>query len=99
MHLLRRICVSSASMRSVTIVLIAAVLAIGPSAALAQDDPVSQAAGNLPSHLFEAAPDGVPARSAPGDGGGASLLLAGVLVAVAATAGYFTGSSRRTLRS
>jgi hypothetical protein len=87
-----------ASMRSLSIVLIAAVLALAPPA-LAQDDPVSQAAGNLPSHLFEPAPDGVPARSAPADDGGASFLLAGLLVAVAAAAGYFTGSSRSTLRS
>ena len=86
-------------MRALTVVLlIAAVLSLAPTA-LAQDDPVSQAAGNLPSRLFEAAPDGVPARSAPADAGGASLLLAGVLVAAAAAAGYFTGSSRRTVRS
>jgi hypothetical protein len=85
-------------MRSLTVVLIVAALSL-PSPALAQDEPVGQAAGNLPSHLFEAAPDGVPARSTPGDDGGASLLLAGLLVAVAAAAGYFTGSSRRTLRS
>jgi hypothetical protein len=85
-------------MRSLTIVLIAAALILAPPA-LAQDDPVSQGAANLPSHLFQAAPDGVPSRSAPGGDGGASLLLAGVLVAVAAAAGYLTGSSRSTRRS
>ena len=100
MNLLRRICVSSASMRPLTVaLLLSVVLAAGSPAAFAQDDPVSQAAGDLPSHLYEAAPDGVPARSAPADGGGAPLLLAGLLVAGAAAVGYLTGSSRSTRRS
>jgi hypothetical protein len=86
-------------MRTVTAVLIAAVLAAGPPAALAQDDPVSRAAGDLPSTLFEPAPDGVPGRTAPGDDGGTPFLIAGLLVVAAAAAGYLTGSSRRTLRS
>ena len=76
-------------MRSLTVFLVVAVLAAAtPALALAQDDPPGQAAGNLPSSLFEPAPDGVPSRTAPGDGGGAPLLLAAVLVAVAAGAGY-----------
>ena len=74
-------------MRSLTVFLVVAVLAAA-TPALAQDDPPGQAAGNLPSSLFEPAPDGVPSRTAPGDGGGAPLLLAAVLVAVAAGAGY-----------
>jgi hypothetical protein len=87
-------------MRSAIVtLLVAAAFAAGPPAALGQDEPVDQTAGNLPSSLFEPAPDDVPSRAAPGDGDGTPLLLAGVLVAVAAAAGYLTGSSRSTRRS
>jgi hypothetical protein len=88
-------------MRSSTVsVLVAAVLAAGPQAALAQSpEGVSRAAGELPPSLFEPAPDALPSRPTAEDAGGTSLLLAGVLLAGAAAVGYFTGSSRRTRRS
>ena len=84
--------------RSTVSVLVAAALAAGSPAAAAQD-PVSQAAGELPPTLFEPAPDTLPRRSVTGESGGAPLVLAGLLLAGAAAAGYFTGSSRRTRRS
>lgn len=91
------------TMRSATVTfLIAAVLAAGPPAALAQtDDSVGRAAGELPTTLFEPASDQVPGRTAA-DGGGASLLLAGLLLAAAVAAGYVSArpySSRSTRRS
>jgi hypothetical protein len=83
-------------MRSLTIaLLVAAVLAAGSPAAFAQtEDGVSQ----LPTTLFDPAPDALPGRPAD-DSGGASLVLAGLLLAGAGAAGYFIGSSRRTRRS
>jgi hypothetical protein len=77
--------------------LVVAVLAAAPAAAAGQDD-AARAAGDLPGALFEPAPDGVPGRAAPDDGG-TPLLLAALLVALAAGAGYLTGSSRSTVRS
>jgi hypothetical protein len=86
-------------MRSLTISLVvAAVLAAGPPAAAQTADPVSQAAGQLPPTLFEPAPETLPGRPAA-DASGTSLVIAGLLLAGAAAAGYFTGSSRRTRRS
>jgi hypothetical protein len=79
------------------IVLIAVVLAAAP-AALAQDE-IGRAASDLPSTLFEPAPDGVPRGTRIDEGNGASLLAAGVLVAAAMTVGYLVGSSSRTRRS
>jgi hypothetical protein len=91
-------------MRAATITfLIAAVLAAGAPAALAQTgDAVGQAAGELPTTLFEPAPDQVPGRAAADDGGGAPLVLAGLLLAAALAAGYVSArpySSRSTRRS
>ena len=77
----------------------AVALAAGPPAALAQTSGISEAASDVPPTLFEPVPDSVPRRSAPGDAAGASFVLAGILLAGAAVAGYFTGSSRRTRRS
>jgi hypothetical protein len=79
------------------IVLIAVVLAAAP-AALAQDD-IGRAASDLPTTLFEPAPEGVPRGARIDDGDGASLVVAGMLVAVALTVGYLVGSSSRTRRS
>jgi hypothetical protein len=79
------------------IVLIAVVLATAP-AALAQDE-VGRAAADLPTTLFEPAPDGVPRGARIDEGGGASLLVAVVLAAAAVGVGYFVGSSSRTRRS
>ena len=93
------------TMRSATVTfLIAAVLAAGPPAALAQtDDPVGRAAGELPTTLFEPAPDQVPGRAATDDGTGAPLLLAALALAAALAAGYVSarpyGSLRSTRRS
>jgi hypothetical protein len=88
-------------MRAATItLLIAAVLAAGAPAALAQaDDPVGSAAGELPTTLFEPASDQVPGRAAADDGSGASLLLAAALLSAALAAGYLMGSARSTRRS
>jgi hypothetical protein len=87
-------------MRSRTVSLMVAVaLAAGPASASAQTPEISETAADLPPTLFEPAPDSLPRRVAPGDDAGAPLLLAGVLLAGAAAAGYFTGSSRRTRRS
>jgi hypothetical protein len=92
----RRICVSSALMRSLTVsLLVAAVLAAGPPAFAQTED----AAQGLPSTLFEPAPETLPGRPASDDANGAPMLLAAVLLAGAAVAGYFAGSSRRTRRS
>jgi hypothetical protein len=80
-------------------VLIAVALATAAPAALAQD-PVSRAASDVPTTLFEPAPDGVPAGTgAIDEGGGASLALAVSLLAAAGVAGYLAGSSSRTRRS
>ena len=78
--------------RPTLILLVAAVLAAGPPVAHAQDEP-------LPPSLFEPAPDAPPARVASDDASGAPVALAAVLLAGAAAAGYFAGSSRRTRRS
>jgi hypothetical protein len=88
-------------MRAATItLLIAAVLAAGAPAALAQtDDPVGSAAGEVPTTLFEPASDQVPGRAAADDAAGAPLVLAAALLAAALAAGYLMGSSRRTRRS
>jgi hypothetical protein len=87
-------------MRSRTVSLVVAVaLAAAPAAASAQTPEISGASADLPSTLFEAAPDSLPRRTVPADAAGAPLLLAGVLLAGAAVAGYLTGSSRRTRRS
>lgn len=87
-------------MRSRTVSLVVAVaLAAGPPAASAQTSEVSQAAADLPPTLFEPAPDSLPRRTVTDEATGAPLLVAGVLLAAAAAAGYFTGSSRRTRRS
>jgi hypothetical protein len=84
-------------MRSKTVSLVVAIaLLAGAPAASAQ---TSDATADLPTTLFEPAPDSLPRRAAPADAGGASLLLAGVLLAGAAAAGYLTGSSRRTRMS
>jgi hypothetical protein len=92
--------ISSALMRSSMVSLaVAVVLAAGPPAALAQDSGISEAASNVPPTLFEPASDSLPRRTAAGDSAGASFVLAGILLAGAAAAGYFTGSSRRTRRS
>jgi hypothetical protein len=86
-------------MRSRTVSLVVAVaLAAAPTAASAQTE-ISGASADLPPSLFDPAPDSLPPRTAAGDDAGAPLLLAGVLLAGAAVAGYFTGSSRRTRRS
>jgi hypothetical protein len=79
------------------IVLIAVVLAAAP-AALAQDD-IGRATSDLPTTLFEPAPEGVPRGARIDDGDGASRVVAGMLVAVALTVGYLVGSSSRTRRS
>lgn len=87
-------------MRSRTVSLAVAVaLAAAPAAASAQSTEISGAAADLSPTLFEPAPDSLPRRTAAGEATGAPLLLAGVLLAGAAVAGYFTGSSRRTRRS
>jgi hypothetical protein len=86
-------------MRSRTVSLVVALALVAPPAALAQDSGISEAASNLPPTLFEPAPDSLPRRTAAGDSAGASFVLAGILLAGAAAAGYFTGSSRRTRRS
>jgi hypothetical protein len=87
-------------MRSRTVSLVVTVaLAAGAPAASAQTAEVSQAAADLPPTLFEPAPDALPERTVTDEATGAPLLLAGVLLAGAAAAGYFTGSSRRTRRS
>ena len=87
-------------MRSRTVSLVVAVaLAAAPAAASAQTSDVSQAAADLSPTLFEPAPDSLPRRTAAAETTGAPLLLAGVLLAGAAVAGYFTGSSRRTRMS
>jgi len=87
-------------MRSRTVSLVVAIaFAAGPPAASAQTPEVSEAAADVPPTLFEPAPDSLPRRTAAGEATGAPLLLAGVLLAGAAVAGYFTGSSRRTRRS
>jgi hypothetical protein len=86
--------------RSTVSIVVAAALASGPPAAIAQTtDPVSQAAGELPPTLFEPAPDAVPSGAVTDEATGTPLLLAGFLLAGAAAAGYFTGSLRRTRRS
>jgi len=85
--------------RSTVSVVVAAVLVAGPPVASAQTTEVSQAAAELPPSLFEPAPDSLPRRTAVDEATGAPLLLAGLLLAGAAAAGYFTGSSRRTRRS
>ena len=86
-------------MRSRTVSLMVAVaLAAGPASASAQTE-ISETAADLPPTLFEPAPDSLPRRTAVDEATGAPLLLAGVLLAGAAVAGYFTGSSRRTRRS
>ena len=87
-------------MRSRTVSLVVTVaVAAAPSAAPAQTPGISEAASDVPPTLFEAAPDSLPRRAATGDDAGASFVLAGILLAGAAVAGYFTGSSRRTRRS
>jgi hypothetical protein len=87
-------------MRSQTVSLVVAVaLFAGPPAALAQTPGISDAASDVPPTLFESAPDSVPPRTAAADDAGAPFVLAGILLAGAAVAGYFTGSSRRTRRS
>jgi hypothetical protein len=78
--------------RSTISLLVAAVLAAGPPTALAQDE-------TLPPSMFEPAPETLPGRPASDDASGAPMLLATVLLAGAAVAGYFAGSSRRTRRS
>jgi hypothetical protein len=87
-------------MRSRTVSLVVTVaLAAAPSAALAQSPGISESASDLTTTLFEPAPDSLPRRAATGDDAGAPFVLAGILLAGAAVAGYFTGSSRRTRRS
>ena len=87
-------------MRAVAVmVLLAAVLAAGSPAALAQDA-VSRAASEVPSPLFEPPPDRVPAGVRTGeDGAGAPIAIAVALLAVALVGGYYAGSSNRTRRS
>jgi hypothetical protein len=80
-------------------VLLAAVLAAGSPAALAQDA-VSRAASEVPSPLFEPPPDGVPAGTGTGEDGARTPILVAVgLLAAAAVVGFYTGSSNRTRRS
>jgi hypothetical protein len=81
-------------------VLLAAVLAAGSPAAVAQDA-VGRAAGDVPSSLFEPPPDGVPAgaRSLDENGGGAPMAVSVTLLSVALVAGFYAGSSNRTRRS
>jgi hypothetical protein len=87
-------------MRSRTVSLVVAIaLAAAPAGASAQTPEISGASADLPPSLFDPAPDSLPPRTAAADDAGAPLLLAGVLLAGAAVAGYFTGSSRRTRRS
>ena len=87
-------------MRSRTVSLVVAVaLAAGAPAASAQTPDIAGTTADLPPTLFEPAPDALPRRTVTNEATGASLLLAGVLLAGAAVAGYFTGSARRTRRS
>jgi hypothetical protein len=87
-------------MRSRTVSLVVAVaLAAGAPAAYAQTPDISGAAADLPPTLFEPSPDALPRRTAAGEAAGAPFVLAGILLAGAAVAGYLTGSSRRTRRS
>jgi hypothetical protein len=89
-----------ALMRSRTVSLMVTVaLAAAPAAAAAQAPEISGASADLPPSLFDPAPDSLPPRTAAGDDTGAPLLLAGVLLAGAAAAGYLTGSLRRTRMS
>ena len=88
-------------MRVATVtVLVVAVLALAPGAAVAQDS-ASRAASELPTELFEPPPDGVPAgaRGVAEGGTRASIALAIALLTGAAIVGYFAGSSSRTSRS
>ena len=78
---------------------VAVALAAGPPAALAQTPGISEAASDVPPTLFEPASDSLPRRTAADEATGAPFVLAGILLAGAAAAGYFTGSSRRTRRS
>ena len=88
-------------MRVATVtVLVVAVLALAPGAAVAQES-ASRAASELPTELFEPPPDGVPAgaRGVADGGTRASIALAIALLTGAAIVGYFAGSSSRTSRS
>ena len=88
-------------MRVATVtVLVVAVLALAPGAAVAQES-ASRAASELPTELFEPPRDGVPAgaRGVADGGTRASIALAIALLTGAAIVGYFAGSSSRTSRS
>ena len=88
-------------MRVATVtVLVVAMLALAPGAAVAQES-ASRAARELPTQLFEPPPDGVPAgaRGVADGGTQASIALAIALLTAAAIVGYFAGSSSRTSRS
>ena len=88
-------------MRVATVtVLVVAVPALAPGAAVAQDS-AGRAASELPTQLFEPPPDGVPAgaRGVADGGTRASIALAIALLTAAAFVGYFAGLSSRTSRS